>query len=226
MTLSTTIGLAALSLLALAACEPHVSGNGVLGQAACDAGLFDTAKIDLGMTATLTVDATKTASTCVISGDENLIQHIQVLNIGGTVETRTELSSFDHLLPLELRITTPVLVRVETQPGKSGETTRVVVKGAATTDFTVVEQGPSMVWLSGAGGSTLNATLSAGAMLDARDYLVGSAQVTLAGASSLHVETAGSVAGTAADKSSILVHAGGTCGVTLTTGATCGPATP
>ncbi|HET9551458.1 MAG TPA: DUF2807 domain-containing protein [Anaeromyxobacteraceae bacterium] len=226
MTLSSTIGLAALSLLALAACEPHVSGNGVLGQAGCDAGLFDTAKIGLGMTATLTVDATKSASTCVISGDENLIQHIQVLHTGNTVETHTDLASFDHVLPLELRITTPVLVKVETQPGKSGETTRVVVNGAATQDFTVVEQGPSSVWLSGAGGSTLTADLSAGSMLDARDYLVGSAQVALTGGSSLHVETAGAITGSAADNSVILVHGGGSCSVTRTNGATCGAAPP
>jgi hypothetical protein len=224
MTPRSTLGLAALSLLALAACQPHVSGNGVLGQVACDAGLFDTARVSLGVTATLTVDPTSTGSTCVLSGDENLIQHIQVTSAGGVVETKTELASFDRVLPLELRITTPVLVKVETQPGKSGETTRVVVKGAATQDFTVVEQGPSSVWLSGAGGSTLTAQLSAASMLDASAYLVGSAQATLTGGSSLHVETAGAVSGSAADKSTILVHGGGTCGVTLTTDAACGPA--
>lgn len=227
MTLRLRLGLAPILAAAFAACSPHVEGNGVYAERVFDAGQvapFDRAAIGLppdvdGEPLKASIFANDQPRQVVLSGDENIIQHIEVkVDGGGTLRTSTDLGSYTAVHPPQLRVQAPELVAVEAIGGAA-----VTVLGAAAPTFTATSSAKGHVSLSGAGGTTLLADLSGGAVLDASGYPVTSAQLVLTGASRATVWSAGQVTGSATEASAILVKGVAPCEVVLTGGSTCGP---
>lgn len=221
--------LAPLLAAALAACSSHVEGNGVYAERTFDASKvkpFDRAAIGLaavreGDPLKASIFRSEQPRQVVLSGDENIIQHIEVkVDGGGTLRTSSDLDSYTAVHPPQLRIRTPELVAVEALGGAD-----LTVLDADTSTFTVTAASKGHVTLAGSGGETLLVDLSGGASLDAGAYPVVSAQLALTGASRATVWPSGQVSGSAADVSAVFLKGGVACGVelTLTTGSTCGP---
>jgi hypothetical protein len=207
---------ALLALASLAACDTFVAGNGVFREETRTVDPFDGIDVGYGIEATVTGGAA--TRSVVISGDENVIQYIATRVEGGVLTTRLEgTGDFTSVHPLRLVVSTPELVSV-----RAFGDARVDVTGASAPAFRAAVTERSVVTLAGAGGASLEATLSGGARLDAHGYRVGGAQVTLTGASRAHVYSDGDVTGTAEGQSVVEVEGGGACLVVLTSGATCG----
>jgi hypothetical protein len=212
-------------LAALAACSPHVEGNGVYAEIVLDASQvapFDRLAIDLPrderhVAVRASVGALQQPRQVVVGGDENVIQHVRPLVDGGRLRLRMDLDSYTVVHPLQLRIQAPELVGVEATAGAD-----VTVLGAQASSFSVIASAEGHITLAGDGGATLLVDLSGGAQLDAVGYPVASAQLALTGASRATVWPSGQVVGSAAEGSALLVKGGVACEVALTSGATCG----
>jgi hypothetical protein len=222
------LGLLPLLVAALAACAPHVEGNGVYAERVFDAAKlapFDRAAIGFppdehGVVVRASIFANDSTRQVVLSGDENVIQHVDVSADGGTLRTRMKLDSYTSVHPPQLRIRTPDLVAVETVGGAE-----LTVLGAETQSFAVTAAAKGEVTLAGAGGEVLLVDLSGGARLLAGGYPVESAQLALTGASRATVKSSSQLSGSAVGGSVVYVTGGATCGVPLTLDATstCGP---
>lgn len=209
-----------LGALALSACNPHVSGNGVLGQEQRTVPPFDAADIDLAIEATITANAT--AQAVSISGDENLLQYVLTPVEDGVLRTRLHgIDGIDSVHPLRI-VAQAKALRAVRATGASN----VDVKGAGSAvagfTFEVEAAGLSNVQLQGPGGQQLRVSLSGGSGLDAFAYPVAGANVLLTGGSTLRVHSAGDVVGSAADQSRVEITGGGTCAALVRGGgATC-----
>ena len=215
------IGL--LSLLALAACNPHVSGNGVLGEEQRTVAPFDGVDISLAAEAIITANATTQKLT--VSVDENLLQYILTPVEGGVLKTRLNpiVNGIDSVHPLRIVAQAKALHSV-----RATEAANVDVKEAGDPDpgftFEVVAAGLSNVQLQGPGGGQLRVNLSGGSGLDAWSYPVAGANVALTGGSSIRINSTTDVGGTAADRSRVEITGGGTCKALALSGAsTCTP---
>ena len=206
--------------LALAGCDPHLSGNGVLGVEQRTVPPFDEAEISLGIEASITANAA--TQTLTISGDENLLQYV-LTKVENKV-LKTELSvinGFDAIHPLRI-----VAQAITLHAVRAREASLIDVKGAGSTEagftFEVGASEGSSVLLQGPGGDRLQVALAGGSSLDAWAYPVTGADVALAGGSRLRVNSTENVTGTAADQSLVEVTGGGTCdALVLSGGATC-----
>lgn len=212
--------ISVLSALALAACKPHVSGNGVLGEEQRTVAPFD--GVDISLSAEATITANSSTQKLTVSVDENLLQYILTPVEGGILETRLNgITGIDSVHPLRIVAQAKAFNYV-----RATETSYVDVKGAgdSAADFTfvVAAAGKSNVQLQGIGGAQLRVNLSGGSGLDARAYPVTGANVMLTGGSHLQLNSVGDVVGSAADKSTVEITGTGTCAaLQLTTGATC-----
>jgi hypothetical protein len=216
------ISLVSSFALALGACRPHVSGNGVLGEEQRPVAPFDGVDISLGAEATITANAPTQSVT--ISVDENLLEYILTPVEGGVLKMRLRgIEGIDSVHPLRIVAQAKVLDYV-----RATQASNVDVKGAGdpTPGFTfeVVADGLSYVTLMGPGGDQLQVSLSGGSRLDAWSYPVAGASVALTGGSRLRVHSASDVLGTVADTSSVEITGGGHCAALVITGsATCNP---
>jgi hypothetical protein len=194
-------------LAALAACDPHVSGNGELGEETRTVAPFDAVDISLGAEATVTANAA--AQRLTVSVDENLLQYILTPVEDGVLQTRLNgVNGIDSVHPLRLVAQAKALHAV-----RATEAANVDVKGAGQPGlaFEVEAAGLSNVQLQGPGGERLQVRLTGGSGLDAFAYPVAGANVALSGGSSLRVNSQGDPVGTATDRSHVAITGGGTC---------------
>ena len=224
MPLRNRLGLLPLLAVALCGCELHVEGNGVFAERAVSVPAFDRLEIGLGIEATVTAGAADRL--VVVSGDENVLQHVDVEVSGTTLVTSTDLQGgFTTVHPLRLRIEAPAIVAVQ-----AGELAHVTVTGAAAPSFEVGADGQGQVALSGAGGDALTVRLRDRAVLFGFGYPVSTAAVDLADGSTGQVKVSGAVTGTVAGGprggSHLEIQGGGTCSLTPEVGSTCTPASP
>jgi len=216
-----------LLLAALSACAPYVEGNGVYAERVFDARdlpAFDRVGVDLpvdeeGEHVKASLFAAAASRQVVVSGDENVIQHVEVGVDGGRLGARIGLSSYRVVHPIQLRVQAPGLSAVE-----AAAQAEVAVQGAQGDDFAVTAGDGAVVTLGGAGGARLTATLAGGARLDASGYPVDAAEVAVSGGARATVWPAEPVTGTASGAGSkVLVKGGAACAVSVSDGATCGP---
>jgi len=215
--MSRLVPISLLGALALAACNPLLSGNGVLGQETRTVAPFDAVEVSLAFEATVTANAP--AQSLSVSGDENLLQHILTPVESGVLKTRLDgIDGVDSIHPLRLLAQARALRAV-----RATEASNLDVKGAGSTEegftFEVEASGLSNVQLQGPGGEQLRVNLSGGSGLDAFAYPVAGANVLLTGGSTLRVNSASDVVGSAADKSRVEITGGGTCAALARSGA-------
>lgn len=216
-----------LVLAALSGCAPYVEGNGVYAERVFDARdlpAFDRVGVDLppdeaGEHVKASLFAAAAARQVVVSGDENVIQHVEVGVDGGRLRARIDLSSYRVVHPIQLRVQAPGLSAVD-----AAAQAEVAVQGAQGDAFAVTAGDRAVVTLGGGGGARLDATLGGGARLDASGYPVTAAEVEVSGGARATVWPAEPVTGTASGAGSmVLVKGGAACAVSVSDGATCGP---
>jgi len=230
MPLLSRLGLAIL-LAALAACSPHVEGNGIYARRVFDAGdvaAFDRLAVDLprdgnGQPVAATIHAGDAARQVVVSGDQNVVEHVELQVEAGQLRAVIHPASYTVVHPLQLWVQAPGLVAIEAAAGAL-----ITVAEAEAPSFSVTALGQAEVALSGGGGAVLAVDLSQGGLLDAAGYPAGAAQVTLVGGASATVWPATPVSGSAAGTgTAVKVKGGAGCAaapaLTLSGGATCGP---
>lgn len=198
----------ALALFAaLVACDPHVSGNGELGEETRTVAPFDAVDISLGAEATVTANAT--AQRLTVSVDENLLQYVLTPVEDGVLKTRLNgVNGIDSVHPLRLVAQAKALHAV-----RATEAANVDVKGAGDPGlaFEVEAAGLSNVQLQGPGGDSLQVRLTGGSGLDAFAYPVAGASLALSGGSSVRINSQGDPVGTATERSHVVITGGGTC---------------
>jgi hypothetical protein len=203
-TVSARCGLlrgAALTALALlAACNPHLEGNGQLLEQERSLPAFSGIRLSDGLAAHVTIG---TPQSVRVFADSNLVQFIQTEVDPVTVGTAATPTPVLHVwasehiqptIPPSVVITVPSLSYVLSEDGSV-----VDVLALASPALWIEAVGHGEVSLAGVGGDLLEATLSDGS-LDATGYPVGTAQVTLSGASRAALD-AGLVTGTASGSS-------------------------
>jgi len=217
-------------LAALAGCSNFVEGNGVYAERVLDAGsalpVFHGAVIGFpgdvdvsGHPPSASIYCEAQARRVVLSGDENVIEHIKVqVDASGRLVTTIDVDGYSSVHPPQLLVNAPDLLGVEATGGSE-----VTVHDPPTDVFSVLASARGHVVLHGAGGGQLQAALVGGAELDASAYPVASATLTLAGASSATVWPEEAVSGTAAEGSCVLVKGSAGCAMTLADGSTCAP---
>lgn len=224
MPLANRLGLLPLLAATLCGCEFHVEGNGVFAERAVRVAAFDRLEIGLGIEATVTAGAAERL--VVLSGDENVLQHVDVEVSGTTLVTSTDLQGgFTTVHPLRLRIEVPALQAV-----RAGDQAHVTVSGAAAPAFEVEADGQGQVALSGPGGDALRVRLRDRAVLFGFGYPAATAAVDLADGSTAQLHVTGAVTGTVAGGprggSHLELQGGATCGLTPEAGSTCTPPPP
>jgi Putative auto-transporter adhesin, head GIN domain len=222
---STFARSASLATLALAAavagCEPYVEGNGKLGEQARDVSAFVGLEISDGIQAIVAVGAA--GRSVRVEGDENVLDHVetsvQVRFPYGPALVVSVSSGYQSVHPLQVYVEVPAFGYVAASAASP-----VTVTGASADQFTVVASDGSIVSLAGAGGTRLAITLGGGehggARLDARDYPVQQADVSVSGGAVAAVDAAAAVQGSAAGAGTRLENTGdGACAVTTSGGA-------
>lgn len=216
-----------LLLAGLCACAPYVEGNGVYAQRVFDARdlpAFDRVDVDLppdeeGEPVKASLFAAAAPRQVVVSGDENVIQHVEVGVDGGRLRATIGLSSYRVVHPIQLRVQAPGLAAVE-----AAAQAEVAVQGAQGEAFAVTAGDRAVVTLGGGGGARLDASIGGGARLDASGYPVTAADVAVSGGARATVWPAEPVTGTASGAGSmVLVKGGAACAVSVSDGASCGP---
>lgn len=229
--MSRLLRLTLLPLLAASAagCSNFVEGNGVYAERTLEAAAlppFTAASIGFpgnvdvsGHPPAASIHADALAPKVVLSGDENVIEHIKVLVDGtGTLVTSIDVDGYTSVHPPQLLVNAPGLTGVRSRGGSD-----VAVHDAPPADFSVTAADGGHVAVDGEAGTTLTVTLSGGAALDAAAYQVVAAALALSGTSRATVWPQQAATGSAADGSTVLVKGSAGCGVTLTGGSTCGP---
>jgi Putative auto-transporter adhesin, head GIN domain len=215
-------GLAACALAAaLSACEPYVEGNGKRGEQARDVPAFVGLEISDGIQGFVAADAA--ARSVRVVGDENVLDHVETTvqdrpPHGPTLVVSTS-SSYQSVHPLQVYVEVPALGYVAASAASP-----VTVTGATADAFTVVASDGSIVSLDGAGGTHLTVTLGGGqhggARLDARDYPVQQAAVSVSGGAVASVDASAAVQGSADGAGTRVENTGdGACAVTASGGA-------
>jgi hypothetical protein len=198
-------GLAAcLAAALLAGCNPLVQGNGVYAEESRpNLGPFDGIEVADGLAAEVIVAGEGEPRTVKVTGDANLIPHIettvalQTLHVTVTID-----EEYSPVFPLRALITVPTLSSVAAEDGPAPRTphgpTTVGVNRAAGATFT---------------GGPLSVTLRTAA-LDATGYPVESASVDLSGSGSAKLRVTGEVAGTVSGGMLLRNVGPGPCNVT------------
>ena len=222
--------LPALAALALvAACHPHLEGNGQLAEQDRTVDAFTGVWVSDGVAAHVTIGSPQSVR---VFADSNLVQSIETEvdplvvgthlspDVGTTPVLRVWVSGqVDPTIPPSVVVTVPSLSFVRAQDGSTAD-----VVGLASPGLRVEAASNGEVSVAGPGGDHLDVALTDGSA-DASAYPVGTAQVSLSGASRAELD-AGLVTGTASGTSIVANLVGsGPCYVTTTGSArvTCHP---
>ncbi len=206
------------ALVALLACDPYVKGNGVLREETRSLGAFEGLRVEDGIQAEVIAGAAE--QRVAVSGDENLLEHVQTsvradAVHGQVLEVRSTLSSFDSTHPLRVVVSVPMLRFLSATDECSA-----TVAGAAAELMTVEASNGADVRLAGPGGVHLAVRLAGGkrvgAHLDARQYGVEDATVELSGRAFAQLRADERVTGTVSDASALENVGAGPCEVTAT----------
>jgi hypothetical protein len=216
---TVTATLLALTFLTISGCESYVHGNGVFGVETRTVPAFDGVAIGLqgGIAATVTAGSTDRAVT--ISGDQNVLQYIDTKVVDSLL--RTELSGidgFDSVHQVQLVVKAQELVVAQAWAGATIDVTAIDA-----TRFTVSAAEGSRITIAGAAGvvgSNLALSASGTSTVDATGYPALAATVMLSG-SVADVWVTGTVGGSVTEGSTLTVHGGGSCGVTVAPGSSC-----
>lgn len=215
---------AALLAAALAACEPHVDGNGVfLEEDWSGLPAFEGVQVEDGVEAIVTVGGQKSVK---LSGDENVVSKVapQVIDDAETgvkvLRVRVE-ESYTTFHPLRLVVTVPALSLIRASGHSDDTETSVDASGvqAAALRVSIADRARVVVQGAGTGGtSTLLATVSGHSTeegvaveLDARSYPVAAAEVALSGGARAWVKASQEVTGSAASGTVIRNFGVGAC---------------
>jgi hypothetical protein len=217
---NVTVTLLTLTFVTVSGCDSFVHGNGVFGVETRTVPAFDGVAIGLkgGIAATVTAGSTDRAVT--ISGDQNVLQYIETRVVDGVL--KAELSGtdgFDSVHQVQLVVKAQTLVLAQAWAGASIDVTAIDA-----TSFTVsAAEGSAVTIAGGAGvvGTNLILSASGTSTVDATGYPALSATVTLAGGSPAAVQVTGAVVGSITEGSTLTIHGGGSCGVTLAPGSSC-----
>lgn len=209
------------ALAALPGCEPWVIGNGVFKEETRPVAPFTAVSVQDGIE--VQVAAGSAQRSLKVSGDENVLEHVKTSvkseASGPTLVVESDILNLETTLPLLVTVTTPALVAAT-----ATEDAILAVTGVAGPDFAVTAASGAAVTLAGAGGEHILVTLSGGegggATLDARSYIVNTAEVTLSGGSLAQLHVDGLVTGTASERSTIENLGEGTCQVVASGGST------
>lgn len=216
-----SLALALLPAL-LVACDPYVKGNGVLREESRSVAAFEGLRVEDGINAEVTAGAA--SQRVVVSGDENLLQHVQTTVRtdpfhGPVLEVRSSLSDFESTHPLRVVVSVPVFRFIA-----ATDACYAAVTGVATEVMAVEADDGADLVLSGAGGDQLTLRLAGGkgggAFLDARGYPAGVATVELVGGARAELRVEDRVSGTVSGPSTLENVGGGTCELTATPDAT------
>jgi len=214
---STTLVLA-LALGAASGCESFVQGNGDFGEDTRSVPAFDGVSIGLGIVATVRAGAT--ARSVTISGDQNVLQYIETNVVDGVLKTELAgIDGFDSVNQVQLVVATPELVLVRAWGDADVDVTAIDADS-----FTVSAREGSSVALAGAESfvaSQLILSASGTSTIDAVAFQALDAEATLSGGSRAELHVTGTVSGSVSEGSTLTVHGGGTCAVTVAPGAAC-----
>lgn len=217
-------------LAALAGCSSFVEGNGVYAERVLSAGpdLPEFHGVSIGFPGDVDVSghplvasvyASAEVRRVVLSGDENVIDHIKVgVDANGRLVTTIDVDGYSSVHPPQLLVNAPGLRGADATGGAV-----VTVHDAPAGVFSVLLSDRGRVVLDGAPGGQLGASLVGGAELDASAYPVRTAILTLAGASTATVWPEQPVTGSADERSTVLVKGSAGCDMALSGGSTCGP---
>ena len=218
--------VAAVGLGALAACQPYVQGNGVFREETREVAAFEGVSAQDGIQVQITAG---TAQSVKVSGDENVIQHIETTVRSDprgfpVLDVKSSISSFDSTNPVKAVVTVPTLRYVTATHACTVGATQV-----AAPSFELDASDNASVTLSGAGGAAITVNLQGGqrggAHLDARGYPVDTATVALAGGSTARLAARVGVSGTADGGSTLENSGAATCTVSASADSkvTCSP---
>jgi hypothetical protein len=210
--------LIAMSVLASTGCEAFVHGNGEYGEETRSVGAFDGVSVGLGIVGRVQVGAPTRSVT--ISGDTNVLQYIELKVVDGVLRTSLSgIDGFESVNQVQLVVATPQLVLA--RAWGDADLTLTDVDAAA---FTVGASEGSSVALAAKSGATptdLTLTATGTSAIDAQDFPVSNAAVTLS-SSIATVTVTGALSGELSQGSSLVVYGGATCGgVTVAPDAVC-----
>lgn len=201
-------GAAAL-LVALAACDPYVQGNGVYFEESRNVGTFTGLHVEDGIVATVSVNPVSQASSVLVSGDANVVPWIETeIEQDATYGAILHVSisqDFEKTIPPSTVIQLPQFRYVLARQGS-----KVTATGASAPLFTVDGSEGSQIELVGPGGiggdvpagTALDVTLATGSRLVAKWYIVtNAADVALSGASVAEIHSDGGVVGSVTGQS-------------------------
>ena len=219
----TSSCLALAGALALAACDSKVEGNGVFAERTVPVAAFD--QVEVGDRIQATVLAGHDHLEAVISGDENVVEYVELTVVGGKLVSSLGIGVDSHVHPLRLRLSTPRL-----SGAVAFGQAQVAVTGAAASTFTASARSQGQVGLAGTGGEALVAQVSGGAFLYATGYPVTRAEVVATDGATVLLHSSGpvtgQVSGGGAGPSRVEIEGGGACTATVQPGSTCTPAGP
>ncbi len=227
------VAAAAAVLALVAACNPHVQGNGIYYEENRPRGDFQGVHVEDGVQVFATSGVV--LQPVRVIGDANVVPHIETEvepEMVGTTSTQVLHVWVNLSGGYDPTITPQVVVSIPTFSYVNAENASPVqVKRAAAPVFTVKESDSARVELIGTGGDLIDATLADESLLDATAYPTGGADVDLSGRSSAKLQSNGAVIGRVLNDAVLnnLLGEGGCC-VTASPSATvscnavsCGP---
>ncbi len=198
----------------LAACQPYVQGNGVLGTEKRNVAAFDAISVTDGIQLEVTDGAADQAVT--VSGDENVLPHIDTAveqdpQRGAVLQVKSDVTVFDSVNQVKAVVSATTLKGLY-----ADKACAVTATGVASPTFAVGASDGASLTLSGGGGATMAVTLAGGqhggATLDARGYPVSTATVALqAAGANAQLAASVRVSGTVVEGSSLSNTGAATC---------------
>lgn len=219
-------GLAGLCLLAVAACNPYVQGNGVYHEEERSGSLgpFLGLRVEEGITASLAAGAA--GRSVVVSGDANVVPYIRTavareIVRGSAIDVLrawvdAPSGGYSSTYPPRVTIQVPEVRFAHAE----GDRTRIDLRDVATPELVLEAREQGEIIVRSLGGPALHATV-ADAEIDAGGYAVDAAEVVLTGASRIELQAGIAVTGEAWGTSEVDNLLGqGVCNVTLHDAAT------
>jgi len=218
---SRRLGLVGLSVLALAACDPYIQGNGVLHEDDRSGSLGPFLGVHVGEGIAATITAGTADQSVLVSGDANVVSYIRT-------EVRPEAVRGASIDVLHVFVDAPAGGYTSTYPLRAtirvpeirfgfaqGDRSQIDLRDAVAAELVLEARDSAEILVRGVGGPALHATL-VDADVDAGGYVVDTADVMLTGASRLEVHADVEVTGEAWGASEVDNQLGdGACNVAL-----------
>ena len=209
------VAMGLLSTLLLTACEPFVEGNGRLRLETRTVPAFEGVHVESGIAVEVHAHAAETK--LVVSGDENVLQHVQTdvrPDHGRQVLFVRSTAAFGSTNPVRADISVPSLRYLAAL-----DRATAIASGVEGADrFEVEGVDGATLRLSGSGGTSLEVHLAGGShggsRLEASDYPVATASVDLGAGSTAALDASERVTGTASGAGAVQIQGGGSCEVT------------